>query len=260
MDLGLKGKRAWVLGASSGLGRAAAASLAAEGASVAISSRGADKLRGVAEAIGGAHVEPLDVTRGRDAIEAAATNVVGALGGLDIVVSNHGGPPVGRFEDIDDDTFAGAFQLVLASAWRVTKATVPHLRRAGGGVVVYVTSSSTKEIIPNLLLSNTMRAGVVGMMKTLAHELGPDGIRLLCAAPGRIATDRVLNLDTFTAERSGRTPEQVREAAESEIPLGRYGKPDEFGDMVAFACSPRASYVSGTTLLVDGGKLVGVTS
>jgi 3-oxoacyl-[acyl-carrier protein] reductase len=260
MDLGLEGKRAWVLGASSGLGRATAARLAAEGASVAISSRTEENLRAVAGAIGGAAVVPLDVSAGRAAIEAAAERVASELGGIDIVVSNHGGPPVGRFDDIDDDTFVAAFQLVLASAWRVTKAAVPHLRRAGGGVIVYVTSSSTKEIIPNLLLSNTMRTGVVGMMKTLSHELAGDGIRLLCAAPGRIATERVLSLDTFSAERQGITPAEARQAAERDIPLGRYGEAEEFGDVVAFACSARASYVSGTTLLVDGAKLVGVSS
>jgi 3-oxoacyl-[acyl-carrier protein] reductase len=259
MDLGLSGKRAWVLGASAGLGRATAATLAAEGARVVVSSRGGDKLQSAADAIGAIAV-PLDVAQGRAAIEAAATAAVDALGGLDIVVSNHGGPPAGGFDDIDDDTFQAAFELVLAGAWRVTKATVPHLRRSGGGVLAYVTSSSTKEVIPNLLLSNTMRTGVVGMMKTLSRELAADGIRLLCAAPGRIATDRVASLDAITAQRAGTTPEDAREAAEREIPMARYGEPDEFGDVVAFACSPRASYVTGTTLLVDGGKLMGVLS
>lgn len=260
MDLGLSGKRAWVLGASSGLGRATAAALAAEGASVAISSRGEDKLRAAAGEIGAAAVIPLDVAEGRAAIDAAAARAAEKLGGLDIVVSNHGGPTPGGFDDIDDDAFGAAFQLVLASAWRVTKATVPHLREAGGGVIVYVTSSSTKEVIPNLLLSNTMRTGVVGMMKTLSRELGPAGIRMLCAAPGRIATARVASIDAVTAQRQGITQDEARKAAEEEIPLGSYGDPQEFGDVVAFACSPRASYVSGTTLLIDGGKLMGVMS
>ena len=257
MDLGLEGKRAWVLGASAGLGRAIAASLAAEGAHVAISSRSAERLDPVAAEIGARAAVPLDVTEGPEAIEVASTRAATELGGLDILVSNHGGPPAGTFDQIDDDTFRKAFELVLASASRLTRAALPHLRRSGGGVIVYVTSGSTKEVIPNLLLSNTMRTGVVGMMKTLSRELAGDGIRVLCAAPGRIATDRVASLDAFTAGQRGVSPDEVRAASEREVPLGRYGDPAEFGDVVAFLCSRRASYVSGCSVVVDGGKLWG---
>jgi 3-oxoacyl-[acyl-carrier protein] reductase len=260
MDLGLKGKRAWVLGASAGLGRGVATALAGEGGRVALSSRDEQKLIRVSEEIGAEAVVSLDVAEGKLAIEQACDQVVSKLGGLDILISNHGGPPAGSADDIDDEAFIRGFELVLASAYRLTKAALPHFRQAGGGVVVYVTSSSTKEVVPNLLLSNTMRSGVVGMMKTLSRELGGDGIRLLCTAPGRFSTDRVASLDASTAQRQGRTPEEVRESNQAMIPLGRYGYPKEFGEVVAFLCSERASYVSGCTVLVDGGKLLGVQS
>jgi 3-oxoacyl-[acyl-carrier protein] reductase len=259
LDLGLKGRRAWVLGASSGLGRAIATALSAEGARVAISSRSLERLQPVADEIGASAV-PLDVAEGKAAIDGACERVVRELGGLDILVSNHGGPPAGTSGDIDDGTFVQGFELVLASAYRLTMSALPHLRQAGGGVVVYLTSTSTKEVIPNLLLSNTMRAGVVGMMKTLSRELAGDGIRLLCAAPGRFATDRVASLDAFTAQRQGKSPEEVRKGAAAEIPIGRYGDPREFGDVVAFLCSDRASYMTGCTVVIDGGKLWGVQS
>jgi 3-oxoacyl-[acyl-carrier protein] reductase len=259
VDLALRGKRAWVLGASAGLGRAIAGSLAAEGARLALSARDPEKLELLAAAIGGT-VVPVDVAAGKDAVEESCQAVVRGLGGLDILVSNHGGPEAGSVDDIDDDAFVRGFELVLASAYRLTKAALPHLRQAGGGVIVYVTSSSTKEVIPNLLLSNTMRAGVVGMMKTLSHELGGDGVRLLCAAPGRFSTERVASLDAIVAARQGKTLDQARKANEAVIPAGRYGDPREFGDVVAFLCSERASYLSGCTVLVDGGKLRGVQS
>lgn len=249
-----------MLGASSGLGRATAAALAAEGARVAISSRTRERLQQTAQEIGATLALPLDVSEGKQAIDTACERVTAHLGGLDILVSNHGGPPAGLVDAIDDETFTAAFDLVLASAYRLTKAALPHLRNAGGGVIVYLTSSSTKEVIPGLLLSNVMRAGVVGLAKTLSHELGPDGIRVLCVAPGRLATDRLISLDEFTARRQGRTAGEVRNDAEASIPLGRYGRPEELGDMVAFLCSERASYVSGITVTVDGAKMVGVLS
>jgi 3-oxoacyl-[acyl-carrier protein] reductase len=209
--------------------------------------------------MGGA-VIPLDVTCGKQAIEEACEAAVGKLGGLDILISNHGGPPPGTADDIDDETFVRGFELVLGSAYRLSKAALPHLRQAGAGVIVYITSLSTKEVVPNLLLSNTMRAGVVGMMKTLSRELAADGIRVLCAAPGRFSTDRVASLDTLAAQQQGKTPGEIRTANEAAIPTGRYGDPREFGDVVAFLCSERASYMSGCTVVIDGGKLWGVQS
>ncbi len=257
MELGLRGKRAWVLGASSGLGLGIATQFAAEGAHVVLSSRSVEKLDDSARLIGG-YAVPLDVGEGRGAIEAACSKTVDTLSGLDIVVVNHGGPPPGGFDSIDDVTFSEAYELVLASAFRITKAVVPHLRRAGGGVILYITSSTTKEVVTDLFLSNTMRAGVVGMMKTFSRELGGEGIRLLCVAPGRIATDRTESVDQAVASRTGRTAEQVRHASEMGIPLGRYGLPAELASVAVFLCSAQASFVTGCSVVVDGGMLSGL--
>lgn len=262
MELGLKGKRAWVLGGSAGIGRAVAGSLAAEGARVAISSRQADRLaEAVTElgaATGGEVVgEVLDVTDA-DAIAAARDAVVGRLGGLDILVSNHGGPPAGGFDDVDSESFTGAFELIVASAFRLTKACVPSMREQGGGVIAYLTSSSVKEALPNLFLSNVMRLAVQGMTKSLSRELASAGIRTVCVAPGRIATERAVELDAAAARRQNVDPDVVTARSQGLIPLGRYGSPEEFGDVVAFLCSERASYVTGATVLVDGGKVATV--
>jgi 3-oxoacyl-[acyl-carrier protein] reductase len=257
MELGLRGKKAWVLGASSGLGLAIATELSAQGARVAISSRSTERLHRAADSIPAVAI-PLDVSDGREAIDGACAKVSKALSGLDIVIVNHGGPPPGGFDAVEDPQFAAAYELVLASAFRITKASVPYLRKAGGGVIVYVTSATTKEIIPDLFLSNTMRAGVVGMMKTFSHQLAADGIRLLCAAPGRISTDRATAVDAAIAQRDGRLVEEVRRSSEMAIPLGRYGRPSEFADVVTFLCSNRASYVTGCSVVVDGGKLLGL--
>jgi 3-oxoacyl-[acyl-carrier protein] reductase len=175
-------------------------------------------------------------------------------------VSNAGGPPPGRFTDVDDDALLAAFALTTASAWRLTKAVVPAMLERGSGVLVYLTSGSTKEYLPNLLLSNMLRPAVVGMMKTISKELGPRGIRALCVAPGRIETKRLQQLDEAAAERTGKTVEEVRIQLQAAIPLGRYGEPREFGDVVAFLASERASFISGVSVSVDGGMLSGILS
>jgi 3-oxoacyl-[acyl-carrier protein] reductase len=262
MNLGLAGKVAWVTGGSSGLGRAAASSMAAEGAAVAISSRNEQDLKAAAVEISeqtGAPcmAVPLDVTDAR-AIPEAAGRISEELGAIDVLVSNAGGPPPGPFEAFDDEDMFGAFTLTTASAWRLTKAVLPVMRERGSGCLIYLTSGSTKEVIEGLLLSNMMRAAVVGMAKTLSKELGPHGIRALCVAPGRIHTKRLEQLDSNKAERTGRTVEDVRNEITAGIPLGRYGDPQEFGDAVAFLASERASYISGVSLVVDGGHLDGL--
>lgn len=264
MDLGLTGKVAWVTGGSSGLGRATADALAAEGANVAISARDRAALERAADEIGAAGggrcaAVPLDVTDG-PAIEVAARAVVDELGPIDVLVANAGGPPPGPFAAFDDDVLYDAFTLTTASAWRLAKQVVPSMQERGSGCLVFITSSSTKEVIPGLLLSNMMRAAVVGMVKTLSKELGPSGIRALCVAPGRIYTPRVQALDEHRAAAAGRDVADVRAESEAGIPLGRYGDPREFGDVVAFLASERASYVTGVNLLVDGGALSGILS
>lgn len=259
MNLGLDGKVAWVLGGSSGLGRASAVAMAAEGARTAVSSRDEQVLKQtaaeIAEQTGATSIAvALDVTD-RDAIDDAAGRVADELGPVDILVSNSGGPPPGPFTDIDDDTMVGAFALTTASAWRLTKAVVPAMLERGSGVLVYLTSGSTKEYTPNLLLSNMMRPAVVGMMKTISKELGPRGIRALCVAPGRIETKRLQQLDELAAQRTGKSVEEVRAGLQATIPLGRYGEPREFGDVVAFLASEKASFLNGVSVVVDGGML-----
>lgn len=262
MELGLSGKVAWVNGASSGLGKACAAALASEGASVAISSRDPERLSSAAADIRAATGSeilqvPCDVSDA-DAIRQASEEISSELGSPDILICNSGGPPAGDFETLGDDDAQRAFELLTLSAWRLTKAVVPGMRAKGGGVIEYITSSSTKEIIPGLILSTMMRSAVVGMAKTLSKELAADGIRVVCITPGRIETPRVLHLDEVHAERSGTSPEEVRAASEAAIAAGRYGRTEEFGEVAAFLASERASYISGTSVVVDGGLLNGI--
>ena len=263
MDLELEGKRAWVVGGSSGLGKAVAASLVAEGSAVAISARDGVRLERAAmelraRARAPIFTFPLDITD-REAIQETGRRVTASLGGLDILVANGGGPPPGTFDDVEDAMFVGAFNLLLGSAFRLAKVALPHIKDSKG-TIVFVTSSGTKEVLPHLILSNTMRAGVVGMAKTLSKEAGPDGVRVFCVAPGRIATDRVAQLDAAAATRQGIDVAQVRASSTKQIPMGRYGDPREFGDVVAFLVSTRASYITGTTVVIDGGKISTVTS
>lgn len=259
MDTGLEDKVAWVTGASAGLGLGAARSLAREGARVAVSSRDPERLDRAAADIGALAV-PCDVTDAA-AVESAAQRVRDELGPVDVLVANPGsGPPPGPFEGVDDSTMRSAFELLVASAWNLTKAVLPDMLARSRGVIVYVTSASTKEVLGNLLLSNMMRPAVVGMAKTLSKEVGPRGVRVVCAAPGRHATDRVEFLDQALADASGRPVDEVREGAAAKIALRRYGDADEFGDLVAFLASERASFLTGITVAADGGALDGLLS
>lgn len=253
MDLGLNGKVAWVTGASAGMGAATARALARDGARVALSARRADLLETLANELGGA-AYPLDLTDERT-IYAAAEKIEADLGPIEIVVVNAGGPPPGTFETTNDDALRAGFELTLASAWHVAKTASAPMSLRGRGVIIFITSWSTKEIIEGLLLSNMMRAAVMGLAKTMSKDLGPKGIRVLCVAPGRIDTERIAELDSMTAARTGATEKEVRAATESRVPLRRYGRPEEIGDVIAFLASERASYMTGTTVVVDGGLL-----
>jgi len=240
MDLGLSGRTAIVCGASSGMGLGIARSLRGEGANVAMFARRAKLLEREAERIGGLAV-PGDVTSSGD-LERLVAAAVDAYGGVDILVNNSGGPPRATATELDADKVAAAVDLLLVSIVRLTALCLPHLERSGQGRIVNITSSTVREPIDSLALSNSVRPGVIGWAKSLARQVGPKGITVNSIAPGSIDTDRLRELDP-----DGPSEEDLR-----EIPLRRLGTTQEIGDVVAFLCSRQASYVSGTVIFVDG--------
>lgn len=262
MDLGLNGKIAVVAASSKGIGRAAAAALAAEGARVVMCARNEDPLMEAADRIcadTGADVYTVaaDLASEQGPRRLVQTAVEQA-GGVDILVTNTGGPPVGTFSELDDAAWQGAFESLLLGAVRLIREAAPHMEARGGGRVINVTSITVKQPIAGLMLSNALRAAVVGMAKTLSTELAPAGILINNVCPGRIATDRLNQLDAARAERSGASLEQVRMEAQQSIPLGRYGQPEELAALIAFLASTRASYITGETILCDGGLYSGL--
>jgi 3-oxoacyl-[acyl-carrier protein] reductase len=242
MDLGLRGKTAIVCGASSGLGLASAEVLAEEGANVTMFARRREQLERDAERIGALAVRG-DVTNATD-LERVVERTLEAFGGIDILVWNSGGPPPSRASEITDEQLEAAFELLLVPAVRLVRLVLPHLERSPSGRIVCITSAAVKEPTPHLALSNTIRPGLTGWAKTLSRELGPKGITVNCVAPGRIDTPRMKEI----YGEDGPPPEEL-----AQIPLGRMGTPREFGDVICFLASERAAYVTGTTLLVDGG-------
>lgn len=258
MNLGLTGKVALVPAASQGLGRAVALAFAREGARVSICSRDAvaiNEVAGLIRAQGGEVLAQVaDVTKPDD-IARLVHGTVDHFGGIDVLVTNAGGPPAGGFDRFSDADWQAAFELTLMSVVRLIRETLPAMRARGGGRIVCMTSSSIKQPIPNLLLSNVMRAGVAGLAKTLADELAGENIRVNTIVPGRIATARVAHLDRVNAERQGVDVAVIEEREASRIPMRRYGEADEFADGVVFLASDRASYITGATLQVDGGLI-----
>jgi 3-oxoacyl-[acyl-carrier protein] reductase len=246
MELGLEGKTAIVCGASSGIGLGIAESLAGEGANLVMFARRADLLEREARRLGGLAVAG-DVTDGDDA-ERVVQAAVETYGGPDILVNNSGGPPRASAVGLGVEDVEGAVRLLLVSVVRLTSLCLPHLRKSKSGRIVNITSSSVREPIDNLALSNVVRPGVVGWAKSLARELGPDGITVNCIAPGRIDTERIREV----------YPDGPSEADLEVIPLRRLGTTREVGDVVAFLCSERAAYVSGTVILVDGALTRGL--
>jgi len=262
MQTGLSGKCAIVCAASKGLGRATALALAREGARVVVSARTASTLEASAAAIReatGAFVVPIvaDVARADDVTRLLDQSSV-ALGAIDILVTNTGGPKSGRFETLSDEDWTRSIDSLLLSVVRLCRGVIPHMRRQGGGRILNVTSVSVKQPINGLALSNALRAAVTGLSRTLANELAADNILVNCVAPGYTRTDRVVELAQASALREGIPVDAVQRRTEAEIPLGRLGTPDEFGDVVAFLASDRASYITGTTLQVDGGFVKGL--
>ena len=246
MDLGLRGRTAIVCGASSGLGLGIAESLAAEGANVVMFARRAELLEREAERLGGLAVAG-DVASAGD-LERLVQTAVDAHGGIDILVNNSGGPPRTKASELDVEKVEGAVQLLLVSVVRLTGLCLPYLERSAAGRILNITSSSVREPIDNLALSNSVRPGVVGWAKSLARELGPQGITVNCIAPGRIDTERVREV----------YPDGPTEEDLASIPLRRLGTTREVGDVAAFLCSDRGSYVSGTVILVDGALTRGL--
>jgi 3-oxoacyl-[acyl-carrier protein] reductase len=241
VDLGLKGRTALVTGASSGLGLATAGALAAEGANVSMFARRRDLLEREADRIGALAVRG-DVSIPKD-LERAVEPTVKAFGGVDVLVWNSGGPTPGPATAITPETLEHAVEILFMPAVRLLHLCLPHLEASEGGRIVAITSLAAKEPTDHLALSNAVRPGLTGWMKTLARELGPQGITVNCVAPGRIATARLDEL----------YPDGPSEADLNEIPLRRWGDPREFGDVVCFLASDRARYVTGQTVVVDGG-------
>jgi 3-oxoacyl-[acyl-carrier protein] reductase len=246
MDLGLKGRTAIVCGASSGLGLATAEALAGEGANVTMFARRREVLVREADRIGALAVRG-DVGNPHD-LTAAVQRTVEAFGGLDILVWNSGGPPPGPATAITPESVEEAVELLLAPLVRLADLCLPYLVRSEGGRILVFTSSAVKEPTEHLALSNTIRPGVTGYAKSLARELGPQGVTVNCVAPGRIDTARLAQL----------YPDGPSEADLNAIPLGRWGTPQEFGDVACFLASDRARYVTGTTVVVDGGLTRGL--
>ncbi|HEY3064655.1 MAG TPA: SDR family oxidoreductase [Methylomirabilota bacterium] len=258
MDLGLRGKTALVTAASKGMGKACALGFAGEGARVAMCARTENDLRAAADEVRsktGAEVlaVPADVTRAAD-VERLVRRANEQFGGVDILVANAGGPPRGRFDELTDEQWTAAFELSLLSVVRLVRAVLPTMRQRRWGRILTIQSTSVKQPIDSLLLSNGVRPGVAGLMKTLASEVGKDNILVNTVCPGRILTDRFLG----GAKGSGLSPEQYVARHSGDIPLGRVGTPEEFANVVLFLASERASYVTGVTIQVDGGVVRGL--
>lgn len=256
MDLGLRGKRALVLGASSGIGAAIATALDAEGARVAIVGRRPEALRAQADTMTDAAVITADLAITGAPAE-VASRAVDELGGIDIVVLNGGGPPPGSASEITPTTAADAIDLLVQPHIEILNAVLPGMRDRGWGRVIAVGSSGVHQPIPHLALSNLGRSALAAYLKTLAGQVAPWGITVNMVLPGRIETDRLQAIDAAGAKRSGQQVDEVRAASIATIPAGRYGRPDEFAAVAAFLAGESASYVTGTEIRCDGGLVGG---
>jgi 3-oxoacyl-[acyl-carrier protein] reductase len=262
VDLGLKNKIAMVAGASRGLGFAVASILAREGVMVSIASRNTSAIQSAKARLKEESRSEIlactaDLTSAQ-AIERWRDDTVREFGGIDLLFVNSGGPPAGTFEAVSDAQWRDAVELMLFGSVRLVRCAIPSMKARGGGSILFSTSVSVKEPIDNLVLSNVVRATLPALAKTLARELARDGIRVNNLMPGRIDTDRVRELDETNAKKRGVSVEEQKEAMLRQIPMGRYGKPEEYARAAVFLLSPAASYITGATLQVDGGALKSV--
>lgn len=248
MDLGLEGRVALVMGASRGLGRAIGAALVREGARVAISSRSLERLEEAAAEIGPGVTPFVADAADTERLATLPGEVAAALGPVDILIANSGGPPFGGAFDHELDEWERAYRSLVLAPRVLAEAVVPGMRERGWGRIVNVGSTSTREPIAGLNLSNSHRMAAVGFLKTLSREVAGDGITVNTVATGRFATERL-------REMGGGSLEHIEEAARAEVPAGRLGRPEEYGDLVAFLCSERAAYLTGTVIPLDGGLL-----
>jgi 3-oxoacyl-[acyl-carrier protein] reductase len=247
MDLGISGKTALVMGASRGIGRGVAATLAREGARVAMASRSRERLEAAAADIDGETAVFAADASDLDRLAALPGEIRQALGPVEILVTNAGGPPPGGALDNPLDEWEAVYRSLVLGPRVLIQAVVPGMRGRGWGRIVNVGSSSTREPIPGLALSNSHRMATVGLFKTLSREVAAEGITVNTVATGQIRTDRLTEL--LGSEQ------QVEERARSEVPAGRLGTPEEYGDLVAFLCSERAAYLTGAVIPLDGGLL-----
>jgi len=252
MNLGLKDCRAFIAGASRGLGKACAKSLADEGARVFVCSRDVAQIKRAAAEIRAVGCSAADVSRAAE-VKRVVAEAIAALGGLDILVTNAGGPPTGPFEDTRDDAWDIAYALTLMSAVRLIHAALPALKASGRGRIVNLTGYGVKEPMTDLVVSDSVRASVTVMAKTIASDLAPFGITVNNIAPGPIMTDRLIAIHAARAKDLGITvDEQLRRFSET-VPVRRIGQPEEIGDLCAYLCSLQAGYLTGQSIVVDGG-------
>ena len=258
MDLGLTNKSIMIAAASKGLGFGIAQNCALEGAHVSIAARTQADVESAAEQLRESGAEVLASTfdaRDSDSILAWRDATAARFGGIDGLVVNAGGPPPGVFDDFDDTQWQDAFELTLLSAIRMIRAVLPSMRERGGGSILTITSSSIKEPIESLLLSNVMRSGVTSLAKSLSQHLAIEQIRVNNLVPGVIHTDRIISLNKERSKTTGMSVERLENEQQARIPLGRFGTADEFGKAGAFLLSDAASYISGETMIVDGGAM-----
>jgi 3-oxoacyl-[acyl-carrier protein] reductase len=262
MDLGLKDKRAFVTGSSRGLGYSTALLLAREGCQVALNSRDPEKVKAAAEVIATGTGTPTFGVAGDVSDVSMAELLIGSavesLGGLDILITNAGGPPAGSFEVFDEETWQKAVDTSFMSHVRLIRAALPHLRKSDAPSVLTMTSFTVKQPLQNLVLSNSIRAATIGLTKSLAMELGKDRIRFNSILPGWTLTERVQHLMEFRAENNKTSVNEEIARQIADIPLGRMAQPEEFARVAVFLVSPAASYVNGVMLNVDGGVVKGL--